>query len=1330
MDLATLGFSVNSQPLKQGTIDLDKFGREGERTDKRIRTSTEAMGQSFGSLKGLIAGAGAAMAVFGVSVGLTAAIGQARDFNAAIAETSTLIKGTPAELAQLEGAARSLAMAYGGTATGQVEAFYQAISAGVGGVAEASALLETANRLAIGGVTDVTTGVDALTTAVNAYGPGVLTAAQASDALFVAMGAGKTTIGELSASLGQIVPIAAASGVSFDEVTGAIAALTTQGLSTASATTGLRQVLAAVIAPTSQAAKEAERLGLAFDGEALKAQGLQGFLESVIAATDGNQESMATLFGSVEALGAVMSFAGGAGQKFGQIMLDMGNKAGATNAAYTKMADSLDQRWSRVVAAAGDLTLTLGNALLTVLVPAMEAAAAGVGFMAENADVLAIALGVIAVRSIPAAVAGLTTLVTSLGITSAGLIAGGVAATALSVALNAIPIVAVITLLTGLERGFSQSAAAAATYKTAIEGMTGAQESLTTATQTFYDNMTQNNLDALMMSAQRARDSVAAALDAAKAELDAAGWFTRAFGVELYETDRMTAAQQAVSELEAKLFDAEAMLGMAEHTASNFTHRMQETGTAASDAATDVDTLATSLTAASRATYSVIPTMAELTAKYGDQAGAMREVLEAQNALAVADQRASYDAAIKGVSNLASSADAAGTSLRDLDGALFAAGEADTLGNQARAALDLAAALRDAAGGIANMDAPTRTLYERLLEAAQQSAEMAAKIDEASASALTLAGAVVTVESAFDGAIGKAETFVGILQRGLVSVSGMAEQAGAFLANLPGSYVDSGLASQLAGASDGVAASAALIKQREGFRNDAYNDPERDAQGNQRGPDIYRAGYGSNTITDPATGAMIGHVTASTRVSLAQAEADLTRRIGDFQAGILASMVEVVGAEAAAERWASFLPSQQAALTDIAYNYGSLPSRITSTVATGTNAQIGEAIVGLGADNGGINRDRRYQEAGIFAGNIGLPEEAARQAQAVTQQAAEDQRALTEAQRAGQSVVRGLMTDEQLVGVERERLNGLVAKGALAQGDADRALAAYAETLRVANPLVQEAAAVQQSVEGPMAAHARQLERLDVLLDAGAISYETYTSAVQGLNAALTGSVLDSIIQGGAPQIEAAELAQAAAAERMDAARQNIGSLSDEIGNALGQADSFADAWSNLGDVFAGTISRMASSLISSGIESLITSAFGLQPGGTSTGLASLLGIPSGSATPIPAIAGTRATGGPVAEDDTYLVGERGPELFTPTSSGSIIPNHALVAPPVATPAPAPSQQSVKVDTDVRVYMDEQGGWQAEVVRISSAVAQRQVATYDDGMTARVKDVQRNPRRR
>jgi hypothetical protein len=69
--------------------------------------------------------------------------------------------------------------------------------------------------------------------------------------------------------------------------------------------------------------------------------------------------------------------------------------------------------------------------------------------------------------------------------------------------------------------------------------------------------------------------------------------------------------------------------------------------------------------------------------------------------------------------------------------------------------------------------------------------------------------------------------------------------------------------------------------------------------------------------------------------------------------------------------------------------------------------------------------------------------------------------------------------------------------------------------------------------------------------------------------------------------------------------------------------------------------------------------ARGAEAGGLSTADAlTLAGISTGSNNSIVRPArGARASGGPVAGGSTYLVGEKGPELFTPTSSGNITPN-------------------------------------------------------------------------
>lgn len=53
-------------------------------------------------------------------------------------------------------------------------------------------------------------------------------------------------------------------------------------------------------------------------------------------------------------------------------------------------------------------------------------------------------------------------------------------------------------------------------------------------------------------------------------------------------------------------------------------------------------------------------------------------------------------------------------------------------------------------------------------------------------------------------------------------------------------------------------------------------------------------------------------------------------------------------------------------------------------------------------------------------------------------------------------------------------------------------------------------------------------------------------------------------------------------------------------------------------------------------------------------------GVPSRLNFPVPSTTGARAVGGPVSAMSSYMVGERGPELFTPGAGGFITPNNRL----------------------------------------------------------------------
>lgn len=140
-----------------------------------------------------------------------------------------------------------------------------------------------------------------------------------------------------------------------------------------------------------------------------------------------------------------------------------------------------------------------------------------------------------------------------------------------------------------------------------------------------------------------------------------------------------------------------------------------------------------------------------------------------------------------------------------------------------------------------------------------------------------------------------------------------------------------------------------LIRKHEGFSSKAYWDVN-----------AYRAGYGSDTYTD-ASG-RVHKVTKSSVVSKADAERDLVRRSGIFASAAR----KKVGGQA----WDRLPMDTQAALTSVAYNYGSLSDSLTKTVQTGDLKKIAAHVKSFGGHNKGINRKRRNDEANLILSSI------------------------------------------------------------------------------------------------------------------------------------------------------------------------------------------------------------------------------------------------------------------------------------------------------------------------------------------------------------------------
>lgn len=276
-----------------------------------------------------------------VGGGLALAVAESGKFSGAFAEVTTLFETTPAQIDKF----RADIVSYAQTSSSSLDdinaAIYAAISAGAS-YSESLGLVSQAEQTAIAGKASLGDATVLLVSSLNAYGAGMDQATKYSDALFTAVRDGQTTLPELSASLAQVTGLAATSGVSFDELLAAVAALTASGLPTSQAVTAIKGALTGILKPTKEAEETAQKLGIQFDSTALASKGLGGFMAELGDKAGGNIDVLSKLFGSVEGLNGVLILTGNGAVKFTSALDDMQNKAGATVTAYDKMADKLE----------------------------------------------------------------------------------------------------------------------------------------------------------------------------------------------------------------------------------------------------------------------------------------------------------------------------------------------------------------------------------------------------------------------------------------------------------------------------------------------------------------------------------------------------------------------------------------------------------------------------------------------------------------------------------------------------------------------------------------------------------------------------------------------------------------------------------------------------------------------------------------------------------------------------------------------------------------------------------------------------------------------------
>ena len=420
------------------TILIEADGKKAEEALDQVQDKTEQLGDSAEdtgkrSDAGFSAAAlGAAAVATAITAATKAAVDYAGAFEAAFAKTETIMDTNAMSAAAMRDSVLELSEATGMAATDVSEAVYQAISGSVD-TANAVGFVDKANRLAVAGFTELTNATDILTTTLNAYKMEASQVGGVSNVLIRTQNLGKTSVDELSASMGKAIATGSAYGVNLQNIATAYVEITRGGIATAEATTYISGMLNELgKAGSDVAGILQEQTGQSF-GQLMAGGATLGDVLQILSDTvNGDAEAFMNLWGSQEAAKAANALLTQGIEDFNQVAAQMDDElagvTGTTDAAYATMTNTADFVEKRLQNSIKNLGIAYGEKLS----PFLTKAAAGMTEFVEGAAEY--------VDKNPAVVAAMTGVAVALGAIAAGYAAytlGAKVATAATAAFNA-----------------------------------------------------------------------------------------------------------------------------------------------------------------------------------------------------------------------------------------------------------------------------------------------------------------------------------------------------------------------------------------------------------------------------------------------------------------------------------------------------------------------------------------------------------------------------------------------------------------------------------------------------------------------------------------------------------------------------------------------------------------------------------------------------------------------------------------------------------------------------------------------------------------------------
>lgn len=370
--------------FRRELITTENQLKELEKDVARSNVTINSFGEKMKETGGKLTAAGkAVMPVSAAVAGIgTAAAVSAVNFEDAMAKVSTIADTTEVPLDELRSQILALSSQTGISANEIADNVYNAISAGQK-TGDAVNFVTNSTKLAKAGFADAGAALDVLTTILNAYGMEASEVTNVSDMLIQTQNLGKTTVAELSSSMGKVIPTANAYHVQLDQLCAGYAKMTANGVATAESTTYINSMLNELgKSGTKVSDILKEKTGKSFAELMENGASLADVLSILKESADEQNLSFGDLWSSAEAGKAGLILLGDSAEDFNDTLAQMRESTGATESAFEKLQTN-SSKINKAVNAVKNTFIILGGVILDTFSPAINAVTGGIQKLCE-----------------------------------------------------------------------------------------------------------------------------------------------------------------------------------------------------------------------------------------------------------------------------------------------------------------------------------------------------------------------------------------------------------------------------------------------------------------------------------------------------------------------------------------------------------------------------------------------------------------------------------------------------------------------------------------------------------------------------------------------------------------------------------------------------------------------------------------------------------------------------------------------------------------------------------------------------------------------------------